>query len=111
MMATRLPVSGAQAMGEASPAVHFVVGDETFELVDGHRLVLQTAAAIVLARMRAHPSAGKQQRVAFADGVDGAFVVTFLDQADVAGNIDLRRTGLLAGRQGVIFLIEDQQAL
>jgi hypothetical protein len=37
--------------GAARAAVHFVVGHEALELVDGHRLVLDAAAAVVLAGM------------------------------------------------------------
>jgi hypothetical protein len=51
MMATFLPVSGAQGMGQRRAAVHLPVGHEALELVDGDRLVLDAASAIVLAGM------------------------------------------------------------
>ena len=60
--------------------------------------------------MWADAAAGQQQRIAFANRMHGAFIVAFFDLADIARNIDLGRAGLLAGCQGIVFLVEMQQA-
>ena len=97
----RQPVSG----------IHLMIGNEAFQLVDGHRLVFDSAPAVGLAGVRANPAAGKQERITFTDGVDGAFIVTRSNLGDILGNIDFRRTGLSAGCQAVVTAIEMHQAL
>jgi hypothetical protein len=102
---------GGAGNRHAVAGVHFPVGHEALELVDGNRFVLDAAAAIIFAWMGADPAAGEQQGIAFPDGADGTGIIAFADLIDVLGNIDLGRAGLLARRQRIVQLIEVQQSL
>ena len=87
------------------------MGHKPFQLVDGDRFVFNTASALVFTGMGTDTATRQQEGVTLTDGVHSTLIVALFDLANIARNIDLGRAGLLAGRQGVIFLIEMQQAL
>ena len=61
--------------------------------------------------MGTDPAAGKQQWIAFTNGINGAGIVAGLDLCNILRDIDFSRTGLGTGGQGFIGLVETQQSL
>lgn len=51
--------------------------------------------------MFAHIPTDRRQRIIVADHAQGIFVLTRVHQRDVTGDVDMRRTGALAGNIGV----------
>ena len=96
---------------QSFPGIHLIIGNKAFQLIDGHRIIFDSAAAVCLAGVRAYPAAGKQEWIAFPDGVDSAFIVALADLSDVLGDVYFSRAGLTAGRQAIINAIEMHQAL
>ena len=67
-----------------------------------NRLIFDAAATAVFAGMGANPAAAEEQGVAFANGMNRAFVIAFPNLGNIQRDIDLGRTNLSAGRQAVV---------
>ena len=61
--------------------------------------------------MGADSATSEKQWVSFSNRINGLFVITVPDVSDISGYINFSRACLLAGSQGIIFLIEVQQTL
>ena len=69
-----------------------VLNGKTLEGEDVHGVVDHATAAMHLAGMLAHQAANERQRVILADDLDGIGIAAGLDERNVTGNVDMRRT-------------------
>jgi hypothetical protein len=65
----REATAGLRSFEELQPLTpfSFIIGHESFQIIDGHRLVREIAAAFKLTRMGANSAADKGQGVSFFD--------------------------------------------
>ena len=91
--------------------LHFMVGHKAFQLVDGDRFVFDTPTALVFTRVRTDSAAGQQQGITLPNGIDRPFIISDFGLVNVFGYIDFCRTGLLAGGDTIVILIEMEQFL
>ncbi len=99
--ATFLPVGGRHAPRRGAAVAGFV-GCEALETADGHGLPVDLGApAGALTRTRADPADDAGQRQPFFDYPHGLGVVSAGDGRQVAGDVDARRAGVVAGRLAV----------
>ena len=85
------------------------VGGKALEPGNGHRLVHQGPAAVVLAGMGAHPADGAGQRDALPDQRDGLLKAAVGDQAHIALAVGARRAVEHAGGAAVAHVVGEQQ--
>ena len=69
-----------------------VLNGKTLEGEDVHGVVDHAATAVHLAGMLAHQAADERQRIVLADDLDGIGIAAGLDERNVPGNVDVRRT-------------------
>ena len=99
MMATRFPdrstIERLLVQVTARP-----IGDEPFEMADGHRRAFAAAHALRLALvlLRTYPAGHCRQRVVAEQCVRRAAKVALFDLADERGDVDRHRTALDARR-------------
>jgi hypothetical protein len=81
---------------QSLPALAFIIGHKTFEIVDGHRFIFQVAAALELTRMGANPAANQRQWVSLLDYPQGLKVISHGCLLELFGDVDPSGTGSLA---------------
>jgi hypothetical protein len=97
MQAMRLPFFSRGALGSSAGDVVPVVGGDALQPADRHRLLLDPAAAAGrLAGPVADAAQDAREHIGLAVHHVGLGELALGDQADVFGNIGVRRTGPLA---------------
>ena len=87
------------------PFAVIMLSRESLQVADGYRLIEVAVLALCLAVVHADVSKGMRERNLLTDGCIGRSVVALVDEADIAGHVDVRRTSLAAGNH-IIFLAD-----
>ena len=85
------------------------VGSETLELIDGDRLAVDVATALLLAEAGADPADRHRQRNALLDDLQAFEKLPFAPGADVLFDVGVGRAGHGAGRFAVAGVFAQQQ--